>query len=407
MIVNPGHSAEVLDRKEGRILIGVQLTSDEVYRCCFQTRRAAYELAVEEINRSGGILGRKADLVFWDFGSDIRLASRQAWDLVENEKVDVLMGGLLSSAREEIRRVADKTHTPYFFNSLYEGGVADHYTFFTSIVPEQGIFPALDYLIPRYGTRCYILVADYNYGILNAERLKRYLSLQGLTPVALEYFFTEKSVFDVTISNILQTLPDIIIMICAGKYQNEFHRQWHEKGLRSIPVFASIGVPISGLHRTFPAPTMENNYFMCSYQEDMDTEPAAAFTQAMKDRTGGMYIDMDSESAYTAVHLYKNAVELAGTTETEAVIRALESGRIHFNGPGGNVIVRGEDHHVIRDVALYRTSANHNNELIAMYPSIYSDYVEQVLRTETGAVHGLASLGRKAPNTQYNPMYHT
>ena len=117
------------------------------------------------------------------------------------------------------------------------------------------------------------------------------------------------------------------------------------------------------------------------------------------------YREFDAETAYTAVYLYKEAVELAETTDTEAVITALESGEISFDGPGGRVLVRGEDHHVVRDVILFCVNAENRIGKTMYFPAIRTRFVETALRQEYGRNTNLRELGMQAPNIQYNVMY--
>ena len=405
MVIMP---VEKTEPGEEEIRIGVIGAVTGAYSEIAPCRRYAYELAVEEINAAGGILGKKVRLLFRDFSSDLAEVPAIAWQLTAADNVDVLMGGQLSSAREYIRDVAHKMQIPYFFNALYEGGIADHYTFCVSNTPEQNVYPMLDQLLSVYGSRCYIIAADYNYGILSAECSRNYIEKKGGSIVGIEYFTPTKKDFTDSIEKIREANPDILLSFCVGNNQICFHEQWYRTGKKKIPVISTIGVGLSSLHRRLPAPYMQNTYFMSSYIEELDTGEAEAFTKRIRDRFADKnipYIEFDAETAYTAVFLYKKAVEEAGTTDTEAVIAALESGRIDFSGPGGRVIVRGEDHHVVRDVILFRVNKQNEVEKLMYFPALQTHFVEEALKQEFGRKTTLRELGRQAPDIQYNVMY--
>ncbi len=398
---------QISNDKKNKITIGVLGAYTGSYSGIAPCRKHAYELAVEEINASGGILGKQVQLKFKNFDSDVSQVAKMTWELTEIERVDVLMGGQLSSAREEIRKVVSKAKIPYFFNALYEGGVADHYTFCISAVPEQNMYPMLDYLFERYGKKCYIIAADYNYGVLTGECAKDYIEKKGGVVSGVEYFSVSKSDFDVTIENIRNVKPDILISFCVSKSQNSFYRRWYERGMK-IPVVSSIGIGLSYLHKLNEPPIMNQTYFMSSYVEELTTPSAREFTQKLHtkySRNEVPYVEFDAETAYSSVYLYKKAVEMAGTTETEAVISALESGSISFDGPGGLVTVRGEDHHVIRDEILFRINEKHQIECIRKYPALYSNFIENAIYQETGTSGGLKACGINAPGVQYNMMF--
>ena len=409
MVIPLDSSQKKSEQKKSKVLIGIIGILNGEYSVITPCRKYAYELAAEEINASGGIAGKKIELIFKDCQSDVALAAEQAWELIELEHVDVLIGGVLSSAREEIRKIADQTKTLYFFDCLYEGGVADHYTFCTSAVPEQNLYPMIDYLMEKYGKQFYIITADYNYGILSAESAKHYIEKQGGQIVAVEYFQVSKSNFEVTIENIKEAMPDVLLSFCIGKRQNHFYKQWHEKGAKGIPMISTIGLGLSYLHKIYEPPVMDDIYFMSSYIEELQTETAREFNRKIRNRhpKGSIpYIEFDAESAYTSIYLYSKAAELAGTMETESVIKVLESGDVFFDGPGGRVTVRGEDHHVVRDLRLFRSNRKHEIEEISQFTGLYSDFVEQVIEESTGIKGGLRTCGLNSPNIQYNLMFH-
>lgn len=411
MVIPVEKSLKAKRKKEETISIGIIVDSSGDYSSLAPGKEAAFKLAAEEINESGGILGKKVELIFKDCKSDLALSAELAWQLVEVDKVDVLMNGQLSSVREEIRRVIDETKTLYFFEAPYEGGVADHYTFCPGPVPEQNLYPMLDYLLKRYGKKCYILSADYNYGILMAECAKYYIEKNGGSIIGVEYFQTTKSRFGVTIENIKEMNPDILLSFCVGENQKHFFEQWIESGIKGMPIVSTIGIVMTHLHKVFShiPSSIENVYCMTSFIEDFETPQAKAFKDKIRSRHSFdevPFIGCDAEHVYTTMYLYKNAVEAAGTVETECVIKALESGSISFNGPGGPVRVRGEDHHVSRDMKLVRISRDNEVEILAEYPALHSDYVEKALEKETGIKGGLQKLGLNAPNIQYNLMFH-
>lgn len=409
MMIPADSSHKKRKRKKDKVLIGAIGTLSGDYFAITPCRKHAYELAVEEINASGGIAGKEVELIFKDCQSDVVRSVEQTWELTEIEHVDFLVGGVLSSIREEVRKVVDKTKTLYFFDCLYEGGVADHYTFCTSAVPEQNLYPMIEYLMKKYGNRFYIVTADYNYGILSAECAKYYIEKLGGEIVAVEYFQVSKSNFDITIENIREAEPDILLNFCIGRQQNRFYKQWHEKGTKSIPMISTIGLGLSFLHKIYEPPVMNNIYFMSSYIEELQTEAAMEFNRKIRakyPKSVVPYIEFDAESAYSSIHLYRKAVELAGTTETESVIKALESGSVFFDGPGGRVTVRGEDHHVIRDLSLFRSNEKNEIDEIFRLTGLYSNFVEQVIKQDTGIKGGLRTCGLNSPNIQYNLMFH-
>ena len=139
----------------------------------------ATQLAVEEINAAGGLLGRKVEVVQYDSQSDIALYTKYAQQLVRDDKVDVVHGGITSASREAIRQVFRRADTLYFYNVLYEGGVCDRNCFVTGTTPAQVMEPIVEIATKQWGKKVYVLAADYNYGQITAKWLAHYVKQRG------------------------------------------------------------------------------------------------------------------------------------------------------------------------------------------------------------------------------------
>lgn len=143
------------------------------FSLCGTYKTHAMELAIKEINESGGILGRKVELIAPDCQSDNQRYQEMARKLILDDEVDVIMGAFSSASREAIRPIMEENQTLYFYNNQYEGGVASHYTFCTGAVPEHQVMPLIEYMVKNYGPRIYTIAADYNFGQLTAQWVKK------------------------------------------------------------------------------------------------------------------------------------------------------------------------------------------------------------------------------------------
>lgn len=156
-------------------------------------------------------------------------------ELTEKEHVHVLMGSTLSPSRDTMRHHAHRTKTLYMDTQQTEGGVASHYTFCLSAGPEQQMRDLIRYLIGHEGKKCYILAADYNYGILSAEWAKYYIRKFGGELVGTEYINQNMRDFSSIIDRIAQLKTEVLISICVFPNHDEFYQQWHERGMNHIP----------------------------------------------------------------------------------------------------------------------------------------------------------------------------
>jgi len=367
----------------------------------------AYQFAVNEINQVGGIIGKKVELLFRDDQSISALTREAAKVLTEEERVDVLMGSTLSPSREIMRHYADKTKTLFLDTQQTEGGVSGHYTFCLSAMPEQQMTQMLAYLIKKFGRKCYVIAADYNYGILSAEWAKYLVHQLGGEIVGTEYLNEQISDFDPLIDRILQVEADILFSICVFPNHDNFYLQWHKRGLNHIPNASTMVAAEFYQNVRLAPPTLENVYVMASFIEELNTPAAQKFVKNFRsvyDHQVVPYMSMDTETVYTSMYIYKLAVEIAGTTDTEAVISSLESGNVYFDGPGGRVTVRGVDHHTIRSLSCFRINEQHQAEELFSTNPIHSDYVESMIEQTLGVKGGIQAMGTNTPSIQYNML---
>ena len=139
----------------------------------------ALTLAVEEANAAGGLLGRQIKLVNYDTQSNMQLYTQFAQQAALKDKVAVVHGGITSASREVIRPVLDKFKTLYFYNTQYEGGVCDRNQFDTGVTPAQTVEKLVPHAMKKWGKKVYVVAADYNYGQITSQWVKKYVTENG------------------------------------------------------------------------------------------------------------------------------------------------------------------------------------------------------------------------------------
>jgi branched-chain amino acid transport system substrate-binding protein len=135
----------------------------------------AMTLAVEEANAAGGLLGRQIKLINYDTQSNMQLYTQFAQQAALKDKVAVVHGGITSASREVIRPVLDRFKTLYFYNTQYEGGVCDRNQFDTGVTPAQTVEKLVPYAMKKWGKKVYVIAADYNYGQITSQWVKKYV----------------------------------------------------------------------------------------------------------------------------------------------------------------------------------------------------------------------------------------
>ena len=368
---------------------------------------AIYQMCADDFNEQGGIDGRKVRLFVRDYKESPETAGHLAEELITKEKVDVIMGGFYSSAREKIRPVVDEYGIPYFYDTVYEGGVADHYTFITGSNPDQNIIPAIRYFIDQGAKRFFILAVDYNYGILSADYAKYWIEKLGGEVIALEYASIDKEDFTVTIENIKEKKPDVVFLQVTGSRNLHFFSNWHSLTDSKIPVITNSPITELYAHKFLPEKQLENVYFSAIYMQELETQESLNFHKWIKKHKINInYLGTDQVSAYLSMQFYKSAVERCHSTEANAVIDTLENENIEVIGPGGSVTINSDDHHIISNSYLFRVDKFNHINLIKKIKNVRSNFVRDAMKKQYGVDHGLLSLRKNSPNIQYNHMFY-
>ena len=147
-------------------------------------------MVIDDINAEGGLLGRHRRAPARGQRDRRRRRGRQGAKLVEEDQVDVLLGGIYSSTRQAIKGPAVvEGRTLYIYPEQYEGQESDPLIFCTGPVPAQQVDPFIPWLMRETGAKTFYLPsADYIWPhVLNA-RVREVVTANGGAIVGEEYF---------------------------------------------------------------------------------------------------------------------------------------------------------------------------------------------------------------------------
>ena len=353
----------------------------------------ATQLAVEEINAKGGIMGRPIKLIHYDTQSDNTRFQEMARRLIQQDKVDVIFGAFSSASREAIRPIMDKAKQLYFYNNQYEGGVCDSNVFVTGAVPEQQFSTLVPWLMEKYGKKVYTIAADYNFGQISAEWVRNLVKKNGGTMVGEEFIPLSVSQFSQTIQNIQKAKPDVLMTLLVGANQASFYEQQAAANL-NVPMGSSVNVGQAYEHKRFKPPALKDMYVTANYIEEIDSPESKDFVTRFHAKfPKEPYINQEAANAYNVVYLYKNAVEKAKSADMKAVRKALEGGDICTTGASGKVCIDPKSHHQSHTIYLVHVKADHSVEI----PKVWND-IKPYWLGEAGC-----DLSKKDDYSQYTP----
>jgi urea transport system substrate-binding protein len=311
----------------------------------------ALTLAIEEANAAGGLLGRQLELINYDTQSSMQLYTQFAQQAALKDKVAVVHGGITSASREVIRPVLDKFKTLYFYNTQYEGGVCDRDQFDTGVTPAQTVEKLVPYAMKKWGKKVYVVAADYNYGQITSQWVKKYVTENGGEVLSIEYFPLDVTNFSSTISKIQAAKPDFVWSALVGGAHISFYRQWAAAGMNKSIAMASTTFGV-GNEQIVLSPEEANGMLVCyNYFESVKNPANTVFLEKFHKRFGPDYPNVTelAMGTYQGFNLWAEGVKKAESVDRMKVIEALETG-ISFDAPSGKVTIDPPTHHCILDV---------------------------------------------------------
>ena len=146
-------------------------------------------MVVDDINARGGLLGRPVELYVEDSATDDGVAEAVAAKLVDDARVDVVVGGIYSSTRQAIKApVVDRAGKLYIYPEQYEGQECHPLIFCTGPVPAQQVDPFIPWLMRETGAKTFYLPsADYIWPHVMNARVREVVTANGGEIVGEEY----------------------------------------------------------------------------------------------------------------------------------------------------------------------------------------------------------------------------
>ena len=302
----------------------------------------AAELAVEEINAKGGILGRQVALEVADDGSGAAGAQKAFDSLIFQKKVNVLISMETSAARNAGLPIVTRGKIPYIYTSFYEGRSCNKYMFVNAWVPDQQVAPIVDYFMKTSKAKNFFLIgSDYSFGRGMLEFTKSYIVMKGGKVVGEEYLPMDGSDWTAVINKLKTAKPDAIVTSTAGGAPNvTLTKQLRAAGI-TLP-YGNLAVD-EGTAKDMGADA-EGIVISGSYLTNIDSPKNKEFLAAMQKKFGAKLKTPNDLSVpqYEAVYLYKAAVEKAGSTDADKVVAALAT--VQIEGPRGSINMSKQRH---------------------------------------------------------------
>jgi urea transport system substrate-binding protein len=331
----------------------------------------ATKFAVDAVNQSGGVLGRKLRLIEADCQSNNQVYAQNAVKLILDDKVSVLMGGITSASREAVRPVVDRYSAVYFYNEQYEGGVCDKLVFCTGVTPAQQLGVLVPWAAKQHGKRFYTLAADYNYGHISADWVKVYLKAAGGELSGEEFIPLDVVNFDSVIQRLQSAKPDVVMSLLVGGNHIAFYRQFAAAGLKEKMAIVSATFGLGNEQVVLKPQEAEGIVVIYPYFQELDNAVNKDWVAAWRKRFGAnyTYITDSACTVWNGWHLWAMAVNKANSLDRDKVIAALETG-LTFDSPEGHIRLDPKSHHVVHSVHLAKVNDKNGFAIMESFANV-------------------------------------
>jgi len=292
----------------------------------------AASLAVEEINEAGGVLGRKLQLIPED-DMNPGVAVQKATKLIQQEKVDALLGTVSSAVCLAVMDVADRAkmllvNTGSNSDEI-RGKRCNYYTFSVEGSNSQYVNTIGRYLIKqKQYKRWYFLTSDYAFGHDLLRVSRGLLKKMGGTEVGSELIPTGSVDFSSYLLKVKAGKPDVVFQNLAGTDQTNFMKQYAEFGMTTevagglIDTLLMWPVGVGAITGSFPL----------LWWYDLPYEGTKRFSASFI-KKHGKPPENQAWGDYISVKAIAMAMTQAGTTDSKKVVEAME--KLKFDGGKG------------------------------------------------------------------------
>jgi urea transport system substrate-binding protein len=286
------------------------------------TVKNATLLAIDQINASGGVLGKKIVPVVEDGASDPAMFAQKAQKLVQEDGVVTVFGGWTSASRKAMLPVFERFHGLLWYPVQFEGNECSPDIMYSGAQPNQQILPALDWAEQKGYKSIFLLGSDYVFPRTANLILKKHIVHDGGTLAGEEYVPLGGTDFSAVINKIKVAKPQIIFSTLNGDSNVSFFKQMAAAGLPSskLPVM-SFSIAEQEAKSIGPS-LLEGSYAAWNYFQSVPGAANKKFVAAYQAKYPGSPVDDPMAHGYLDVYEWAAAVKKAGTFDIDKVRKA-------------------------------------------------------------------------------------
>ncbi len=330
-------------------------------------------MMVDDINKKGGLLGRRVEAVVVDPASNWPLFAEKARELIQKEKVDVVFGCWTSVSRKSVLPVFEELNGLLFYPVQYEGEESSRNVFYTGAAPNQQAIPAVEYLMSKEGgevKRWVLAGTDYVYPRTTNKILEAFLKAKGVKQedIMINYTPFGHSDWQTIVADIKKFAAagkkTAVVSTINGDANVPFYKELANAGIQAkdVPVVAfSVGEEeLAGIDTK----NLVGHLAAWNYFQSVKSPVNDAFIKQWKTfiKNDKRVTNDPMEATFIGFKMWTQAVQQAGTTNVDAVRQALYGQKVM--APGGFESVMNTNHHLSKPVMIGEIQANGQFEIV-------------------------------------------
>ena len=348
------------------IKIGVLYSTTGVTSAVETTQQQATQLAIEEINAQGGVLGRELQAVYLDPACTPRRYAALTESLILEHGVRLIMGCYMSSTRKAVIPIVERHNALLFYATPYEGFEFSRNVFYAGAAPNQNILPLAGYMLSNHGLRVAMVGSDYVCPYESNRMMSDLIHERGGDKVIEAYLPLDaplESYRDVA-SRVRALRPDFIFSTVVGEGIVCLHRSLADAGLDPYAVPVASHMSSEAEIAAMGADLAEGLITCASYFQSIDRAENRHAVTAHRARFGEHAVtNMCWEAAYFQMHLLADAMRRARSDDPTLIARVLPG--LEFEAPQGRVRVDEYNNHTYLQARIGRCNSQGQFDVIA------------------------------------------
>lgn len=312
------------DSKKAPVLLGIVDSYTGAFAASGRSQTQGAELAVDELNKAGGILGgRRIEIKYRDDNTKADVGARGARELIQQENVDVITGAVSSAVGLAVSEACSQLGCPLVLTGTHDDtitGKSAHRTTFRATTESIMIARVVvEPLRKKTGDKWFFITSDYAYGLGAEKAMIAELTKAGGTVVAAEHTPLGTTDFSAQLTKARGSGATTVVLVLYGADLIAASKQYNEFGLKQ-----GVGGHLNGLEMAVGiGPGNVHGIFGTPWNADVDTPASRQFLTDIRAR----YKETANFRHYLGYLATREAllgIDRAGTTDAAKWVEAME-----------------------------------------------------------------------------------